>query len=84
MENILLSNISLDDLATRLADRVSEIQTKRQQFLNPIQKQEEFLNIDQACEFLKLAKPTIYTLTCKKKIPFFKKGKKVLTCPNNI
>ena len=40
-------------------------------------KSSEILNIEGACEFLNLAKPTIYTLTSKGKIPFFKKGKKL-------
>ena len=38
----------------------------------------EFLNVDQAAEFLHLAKQTVYTLTCKKRILFYKNGKKIL------
>lgn len=38
----------------------------------------EILDADQAAEFLHLAKQTLYTLTCKKKVPFYKNGKKVL------
>ena len=47
-----------------------------------VQKQEsnpiEILNADQAAEFLHLAKQTLYTLTHKKKVPFYKNGKKIL------
>ncbi|MCF8374538.1 MAG: helix-turn-helix domain-containing protein [Bacteroidales bacterium] len=38
----------------------------------------EILNVDQAAEFLHLAKQTLYTLTCKRRIPFYKNGKKIL------
>ncbi len=37
----------------------------------------EILTIEQASKLLNLAKPTIYTLTSKAKIPHFKKGKKL-------
>ena len=47
-----------------------------------VQKEEsvpiEILNADQAAEFLHLAKQTLYTFTHKRKIPFYKNGKKVL------
>ena len=38
----------------------------------------EILNADQAAKFLHLAKQTLYTLTSKRKIPFYKNGKKIL------
>lgn len=37
----------------------------------------EYLDIEEACELLKLARPTMYTLTSKSKIPHFKRGKKL-------
>jgi len=40
-------------------------------------KEDEILNIDQAAEFLKISKSTLYTLTSQKRIPHFKKGKKL-------
>lgn len=47
-----------------------------------VQKQEsnpiEFLDAGQAADFLHLAKQTLYTLTHKKKVPFYKNGKKIL------
>jgi excisionase family DNA binding protein len=36
-----------------------------------------FLNVNQAAEFLNLAKQTLYGLTSNRGIPFFKKGKKL-------
>ena len=39
--------------------------------------QNEILTIDEASVVVNLAKPTIYSLTSKFKIPFFKKNKKL-------
>ncbi|MEI6764633.1 MAG: helix-turn-helix domain-containing protein [Bacteroidota bacterium] len=75
MEKLILSNVSLEDLANVLAEKVREIQLNTYQ-PEPVAK-DEFLNIRQAAELLNLAVATIYTLTCRKKIPYFKKGKKV-------
>lgn len=76
MEKLILSNVSLDDLAAELAERVFALQKKTYQPQEPLIK-DEYLNIQQAAELLSLAVATIYTMTCRKKIPYFKKGKKV-------
>ncbi len=36
-----------------------------------------YLNVAQACEYLKIAKSTLYSFTQKRDIPFMKKGKKL-------
>jgi excisionase family DNA binding protein len=38
----------------------------------------EFLNVIEAAEFLKLKRSTLYQLTHRRKIPFYKTGKKIL------
>jgi excisionase family DNA binding protein len=38
----------------------------------------EVLSADQAAEFLHIAKQTLYSLTSRRKIPFYKNGKKIL------
>lgn len=76
MEKIILSSLSLDDIASQVAEKVYNMQQRNnEQKLEP--KGEEYLTISQASELLNLAKPTIYTLTCKHEIPFIKKGKKL-------
>lgn len=40
-------------------------------------KKNELLSIEQASEYLNLAKQTLYGFTSKKEIPFLKKGKKL-------
>jgi excisionase family DNA binding protein len=76
MEKIILSSLSLDDIASKVAEKVISLQQS-----NHPQKEEtnenEFLTIIQASELLNLAKPTIYGLTHQSKIPFIKKGKKL-------
>ena len=37
----------------------------------------ELLTIDEACQFLTLAKPTLYGFTSKSQIPHIKRGKKL-------
>jgi len=74
MENIILTNVSIDDLARLVAEKVLDLQFKPA-LQEEIPDPNEYLTIKQACEFLKLAKPTLYALTCKRSIPYFKKGK---------
>ena len=38
----------------------------------------EVLSADQAAEFLHIAKQTLYSMTSRRKIPFYKNGKKIL------
>ncbi len=38
----------------------------------------EVMNADQAAEFLHIAKQTLYSMTSRRKIPFYKNGKKIL------
>ncbi len=40
-------------------------------------QQNEFLDISEASNFLKMAKQTLYGLTSNRQIPYIKKGKKV-------
>lgn len=43
-----------------------------------VKPQKEIINVEEACELINLAKQTLYGLTCKGKIPHFKRGKKLL------
>ena len=46
--------------------------------LNESNQKAEVLNADQAAEFLHIAKQTLYSMTSRRKIPFYKNGKKIL------
>lgn len=39
---------------------------------------DEVIDADEAAQLLHIAKQTLYTLTSKRKIPFYKQGKKIL------
>ncbi len=58
---------------------LKEVKSLLQQLVSRKQVYEdEFLNLNQACEFLCLKKPTIYSHTSKQTIPHFKRGKKLM------
>lgn len=42
-----------------------------------MQIQEEIYTIDELSKYLKTSKGTLYWLTCKKRIPYFKVGKRL-------
>lgn len=55
---------------------LAERQPGLEQTTVPIQAK-ELLTIEEASIFLNLAKPTIYSLTSRRELPFFKTGKKL-------
>ena len=72
-ENILLSSIRLTDIEAIIENSVrrafSAIDNKK--------SEDEILTLDEACEFLKLQRATVYSMTSKREIPFIKKSKKL-------
>lgn len=71
MDNIIVIS------KTELVEIIQEtIKSAKQDQKMPVQ-QNEFLDISEASNFLKMAKQTLYGLTSNRKIPFIKKGKKV-------
>lgn len=72
-EEILLSPIKLTAIEALIENSVrrafSAIENKK--------SEDEILTLDEACEFLNLQRPTVYTMTSKREIPFIKKAKKL-------
>lgn len=69
-------------IITNTPDLESIVYSSVKKALNEIQtettgKATDFLDLNEASKFLNLAKQTIYGLTCKREIPFFKRGKKL-------
>ena len=60
-----------------LADLITEATSKSQQQGKTDKKENPFLDVNQAASFLNLAKQTLYGMTSRRSIPFFKKGKKL-------
>ena len=71
MDNIVLIT------KTELVEIIQETLRSAKQDEKMPEQQNEFLNISEASDFLKMAKQTLYGLTSNRQIPFIKKGKKV-------
>lgn len=76
MEKLILTNVSLEDLAAELAGKVLEIQKQTYQ-QKELLHSDEYLTVEESSEIINLKVSTIYTLTCRNKIPYFKRGKKI-------
>ena len=69
----------ISELVTEAVDSAIERQQSELSNLkNEKDIRNEILNSEQAAEYLHIAKQTLYTLTSKRKVPFYKNGKKVL------
>lgn len=73
---IVLSPLEVEKLIETTINRTIEKVVKNLP-TQPTEAQKEILTITDASELLNLAKPTIYGLTSKGEIPYFKKGKKL-------
>jgi excisionase family DNA binding protein len=73
MEKIIVTTHS--ELETLIQNTVRNI--FKEQTTKPKESANEIFSLDQACQYLNLAKQTIYGFTSKRKIPFIKKGKKL-------
>jgi len=72
MKLVIIDPIELETLLTNTVRKVLC------ESAHKAKEQEEFLSIEEACQLLHLAKPTIYTLTSSRRIPFIKTGKRIL------
>jgi len=66
LNNVKSQNLTID--YNRLADCI----------VNAMHQPEPYITIDEVAQRLQLPRSTIYQYTSKKKIPFYKKGKKLL------
>jgi excisionase family DNA binding protein len=77
MENLVFTQLSVDEVRKMLREEIKGVLTE----VNPIQEPQEentYLNIQQVSELINLAVPTIYGLVHRRRIPFIKRGKKLL------
>ncbi|MDJ1484232.1 helix-turn-helix domain-containing protein [Cytophagaceae bacterium YF14B1] len=78
MENIILFPIPLSQIRELIREEMRFVlQEESNQVHSSQPEPNEILTIDKASQFVSLAKATIYELTSKRQIPFFKKGKKL-------
>lgn len=59
----------------QVAQQLTEIQ---QQLQDRVFDQKEILNLKEAASFLRIAKSTLYKLTCKKQVKFHKPSGKII------
>jgi len=75
-----LDEITFDRLPEAIAYLIKEVSRLRklvEEKQKPIITKRTPIGIDEACEIIKKAKPTIYTLVRKKLLPCYKNGKKL-------
>jgi len=77
MHKIIKTNLTEEEFRKIIRDEVRAV-INEDPALVAGTEQEGFINIDQAAEFLKVAKQTLYTRTSEGTIPFTKKGKRLL------
>lgn len=70
--------ITHNEVPTAVAEILHRIASIEEAFKQgSFNSEDGFLNVDQAAEFLDLSKQTIYTLACRRKIPYHKRGKRL-------
>ena len=74
MQDKIFISLSRHELIELLREVVNETRENNQKQSS---NSNELLNIEQAAEFLGLAKPTLYAHTSKREIPHLKRGKKL-------
>ena len=78
METSLFTNISPDELKELLRSVVKEcLEEPIRKNRNTDSNNQELLNVKQAAAYLHIQVATLYEKTCKRRIPHFKKGKKL-------
>ena len=72
MNDILFSALTADQIRDIIRKELESYFQNRE-----LQQDDKMLSIEEACEYLKLKKPTIYTLHCREEIPAHKRGKRL-------
>ncbi len=74
MDKIIITTPA--ELESLINDSVKKA-ISEQNGITQTEKSPQLLTVEQACEFLNLAKQTLYGFTSKRLIPFLKRGKKL-------
>ena len=72
-QNLAALSEQVSDLSNAIGDIKTLIANKQQP-----QPTEEFIGMDEACEVVHLAKPTLYKLCQKSAVPYYKPAKELL------
>lgn len=76
MQSVTITQITPPELQTLIEETLRKIFAES---TSTSKKEDDILTIEQASTYLNLAKATIYSMTCRREIPFMKKenGKKL-------
>ena len=78
MNKTVLISLPIEDLQTVIIDCVNScLKNNKQTNTKPTEKPEQFLNIQEAAQFLNLTVPTIYSKVSKRELPCMKRGKRL-------
>ncbi len=78
MEQSFLISVTMDELKTFIKSAVKEaVREDTKENKTGFGSMDEVLDVKQAAGYLKLKVATLYEKTCKRRIPHFKKGKKL-------
>ena len=76
MDRLILTQIPISELKQIIKEAIMEI-LKENKLISDSDDFYKIMTLDEASNFLQLAKPTIYAKTSKRVIPFHKVGKKL-------
>lgn len=74
MEKLILTNLTTNQLKELISESTREVFNE----MNSKKEEKEIMNVADAAEFLNLAVQTIYGFTSLNKIPYYKRGKKLI------
>jgi excisionase family DNA binding protein len=78
MKKNFLVELTIEDVRQLFKTEVAALIKSVNQKEPKIVQEDELLSLEQTCKFLHFAKPTVYAYVAKRKIPFIKKGRKLL------
>ena len=66
---------ALESMIQHTVERALKAQTEQQQ--QPTETPDQLFSIDEAAEFLKLSKPTLYSKVSRNELPYMKRGRRL-------
>lgn len=79
------SNQTLTEIADKLKQLTMQVETYAREQEEMTRFCNKFMNFDQACEYLGVTRSALHTMTCRKKIPYYKpSGRAIYFLENDL
>lgn len=75
MDNVLIQKINIEEFKSLIASIVEE--TLEKKLFSTTTPEKEILNVEEAADFLGIAKSSVYRKVSNREVPHFKKGSKL-------